>query len=164
MKLLYIMILLVGCGPGQNGSTGPKGAPGQDGSNCHVATLPVLSVFAPNGGSLIYCDDGTGSVVLNGTNGLNGQDGAQGQTGATGATGHDGVPGTIITTVQFCKGFTQSYPNTFAESGVCINNVMYGVYSANGGFLAELPPGTYSSNGINSSCNFTLTANCGVSP
>jgi hypothetical protein len=39
---------------------------------------------------------------------------------------------------------------------------MYGVYSDNGGFLSELPPGEYSSDGINASCSFTIGANCSV--
>ena len=53
-----------------------------------------------------------------------------------------------------------SYPSTFIESILCINQVAYGVYSANDGFLAELPPGTYTSNGINSTCTFQILAGC----
>ena len=144
-------------GIGPQGPAGVAGQNGSNGSNCSVTTLAVGSTPAPNGGSLITCSDGTSSVVLNGSQGL------QGQTGASGQNGSAGTPGTVITPVQFCKGVTPTYPSTFPESGLCINNVMWGVYSANSGFLAELPPGTYSSDGINASCTFTIGANCAVS-
>jgi hypothetical protein len=69
----------------------------------------------------------------------------------------------VITPLQFCgPSFKQSYPNTFAESGFCIGGTIYGVYSANGGFLSALPPGEYSSDGINASCDFNIGANCAV--
>ena len=148
---------------------------GLNGAGCSVASITDPTV-APNGGSVITCPDGTSSVVLNGAQGSKGQTGLTGATGATGATGGQGsqgqqgaqgvsgTPGTIITPVQFCSGFKQSYPSTFAESGLCIAGQMYGVYSANGGFLALLPPGEYSSDGINSSCNFTIYANCSLTP
>ncbi len=92
--------------------------------------------------------------------------GTTGQPGVSiaGPQGIPGTPGTALTFVQFCPGFTQNYPSTFAESGFCVNGQMWAIYSANGGFLAELPPGTYSSNGINASCTFTLEANCVVVP
>ena len=122
-------------------ANGDKGNPGAAGSSCSTTTLAVGSVAAPNGGLIVSCTNGSAAVVVNGTNGTN---------------------GTVITPIQFCTNFTQSYPNTFAESGICINNTMYGVYSANGGFLAELPPGTYSSDGINASCTFTIGQNCTV--
>lgn len=156
---LLILLALAGCGgmfqgprglPGVPGIgiTGGTGPGGVDGTGCTVATLAVGSPGAPNGGALVTCSDGSSSVVFNGSAGVNG------------TNGQDAVS---ITPVQFCSGFTQTYPNTFAESGICIGNVLYGVYSANGGFLAELPPGTYSSNGINSSCTFTIGADCVVS-
>jgi hypothetical protein len=160
MQLLSFAILamfLSACGitsagppgpQGLQGGRGNQGVPGNGGTNCTVATLGV-SVATPNGGSLISCTDGTSSVVLNGSNG---------------ADGTDGSPGTVVTPMQFCpSSFVQSYPSTFAESGICIDNVMYGVYSANGGFLAALPPGQYSSDGINASCTFTIGANCQIS-
>ena len=155
-----MLALLCSCGnqgyefvAGPKGDKGDPGLNGSNGKNCSVASLAVGSVFAANGGSLITCPDGSSSVVLNGKAGTN---------GSVGATGQAGVSGTIITPVKFCAGFTQNYPSTFAESGLCINNKIYGVYSAHDGFLAELPPGNYSSNGINSSCSFTIKANCVV--
>jgi hypothetical protein len=143
--LLCFSLTLSACGKGPKGDVGAAGPAGVSGSGCSVATLAVGSPVASNGGSLITCSDGTSSVVLNGNPGSNGS---------------QGTPGTVITPVQFCNGFTQSYPNTFAESGICINGNIWGVYSLNGGFLAELPPGTYSSDGVNASCTFTIKANC----
>lgn len=101
-------------------------------------------------------------------------DGAQGSTGAQGPTGAQGVPGVIgptgpagtnatpVTVVPLCPGFVPTYPNIFPEYALCIQSKLYGVYSANGGFLAELPPGTYSSNGINADCHLTILPNCVV--
>jgi hypothetical protein len=76
--------------------------------------------------------------------------------------GKDGVDTKSVYAISFCPGFTQTYPSTFAESGICIDNTLYGVYSANGGFLSELPPGTYSSKGINATCTFTIAPGCKV--
>lgn len=81
---------------------------------------------------------------------------ACGPTGGTGGQGPTGTSGTIITIVQLCPGFVPSYPNVFPEVAECINGKLYGVYSANGGFLSALPSGTYSSNGIGASCNLTI--------
>lgn len=144
-SLLIFSIILAGCGQDAvlQGPVGPMGSPGLNGQGCSVAALAV-GPASPNGGSLITCPDGSSSVVLNGSNGANGA---------------PGTPGTVVTPVQFCPGH-QSYPGTFTESGICIAGVLYGVYSLNGGFLAELPPGVYSSDGINSSCTFTIHANC----
>jgi len=125
--------------PGPTGNTGSQGAPGE---NCTVSAVTASDV-APNGGSLISCPDGSQSLVLNGTD------------------GQAGTPGTVITPIQFCSG-TGSYPSTFPEVGFCINNNLYAVYSANGGFLTEVLPGTWSSDGINNSCTFTVSANCVV--
>ena len=100
-----------------------------------------------------------------GANGQNGSQGPQGVAGATGATGAQGVAGatgvagtngTTITPVQLCQACQSVYPTTFPESALCINNRLYGVYSVNDGFLALLPDGAYSSDGINCSCNFTI--------
>ena len=162
--IILTILMLTACGPrgrdgarGQTGLQGVSGASGAEGSpgyGCTVKTLPTGSQEALNGGSLITCGDGSSSLVLNGSNGTNGSDGAQGQAG---------TPGTVVAPVQFCSGLTASYPNTFPESGFCINNKMFGVYSDHGGFMAELPPGTYSSYGINASCTFTIGNNCAVS-
>lgn len=87
-----------------------------------------------------------------------GQKGDQGVAGATGAAGQDATP---VTVVKFCPGVTV-YPSKFIEIGFCIGGKLYGTYSANDGFSTELPPGTYGSNGINASCNFTVGLNCAI--
>lgn len=154
MKYLMLMILtlLLGCGePGEQGlpgpvgspgpqgnqgnpgATGPIGPPGPSGVACNVTTIsPIPSV--PTGGALIRCPDGSMSVLTNGS---------------------------IITPINLCPG-DSTYPSKFIEAGFCINDKMYAVYSANNGFLTELPPGNYSSNGINSTCSFRLSENCVV--
>lgn len=131
MKLLVVLscLLLAACG---QVSQGPAG---KDGSSCSVQTLSSSTVL-PNGGSLIQCTNGTSSLIANGTN---------------------GTPGTVMAPLQFCPG-TPSYPSKFIEVGFVINGSVYAVYSANGGFMALIPPGNYTSNGIGSSCNFTLNA------
>jgi hypothetical protein len=92
-----------------------------------------------------------------------GQTGSQGAPGLPGdsVTGPAGADGTQITPVQFCIG-TPVYPSTFPETGLCINNQIYAVYSVNDGFLTLIPPGAYSSDGVNSSCNFTVLPNCQI--
>lgn len=92
--------------------------------------------------------------------GVSGPPGPAGNTGSSGVgmVGPTGADGTIITPVQFCPG-PSIYPSNFPEYGLLINGKVYGVYSANSGFLAYLPPGEYTSNAIGSSCNFTINAN-----
>lgn len=170
LTLLILSLLMAnGCGkvgaPGPKGDTGATGQNGQDAQPCGVTSVGVSSL-APNGGSLITCPT-TSTLVLNGTNGSDGQNGATGATGATGPTGAagtngiNGTNGTVITMVKLCGGATV-YPSKFVEVAACINGSLWGVYSANGGFLTELPAGTYGSNGINSSCNFVIGSNCTV--
>jgi len=90
-----------------------------------------------------------------------GPSGAPGQS-IVGPPGPASSPMPQVTVVELCHTCVPSYPGTFAEYGLCIDNVLYGVYSEQGGFLAELPPGNYSSNGINCSCNLTVGTNCQV--
>jgi hypothetical protein len=89
--------------------------------------------------------------------------GPQGVPGTNGSNGTDGTPGTAFTIVQFCPNVVPTYPTTFPEVGFCIQGSLYAVYSANDGFLTEIPPGTYTSNAVGSACNFTVAANCAVS-
>jgi hypothetical protein len=123
-----------------NGAQGLQGPQGIPGVSCAVESV--------SNGANITC--GTNTVFV--ANGSNGSPGVQGPQGI------QGVDGTSITLVQFCSNVTPSYPGTFPESGLVIDGNVYGVYSANGGFLAYLPPGEYSSNGINASCNFTINS------
>lgn len=89
--------------------------------------------------------------------------GKQGNNGSNGAQGLPGAPGTTITMQQLCGSCVPTYPTIFPEWVVCANNQLYGVYSANDGFWSLLPPGTYSSNGINCSCTVVLGPNCEIS-
>jgi len=93
--------------------------------------------------------------------GATGPSGAPGLNGSNGLNGTNGTPGTQVDIVQFCPGST-NYASEFNEVGYCINGQIYAVYSANDGFLSLIPPGTYSSNGINSSCSFVVGPNCEV--
>lgn len=94
-----------------------------------------------------------------------GPQGSTGETGAVGPSGLQGTPGADATPsymVKLCPG-ASSYPTVFIEYAICVQGELYGVYSSNGGFLALLPPGNYSSNAIGSACNLTVGPNCAVS-
>jgi hypothetical protein len=145
---LALVLLLCGC----VGPTGLQGSAGTNGTSCTVITLASNQPATPNGGALISCPDGTKSVVVNGTNGTN---------GTNGLNGTNGTSGTVINAVQFCPSIT-NYPSTFSEVGFCIGGTLYAVYSANNGFLSAILNGTYSSDGINSSCTFTVNG-CTIS-
>lgn len=94
--------------------------------------------------------------------GQTGSTGAQGVTGAPGAIGPQG-PGTTVAMVKLCPNNPPaSYPATFPEYGFCISGNLYATYSTNGGFSTLIVPGTYSSNGVNSSCTFVVGANCQI--
>lgn len=112
------------------------------------------------------CGKSTDVQVVKGDTGATGSTGSQGNVGPGGGPGANGAPGqdaTPVVAIQLCpSSFIPSYPNVFPESALCVGNNLYGVYSAHGGFLALLPPGVYSSNGINASCTFTVSAGCVV--
>lgn len=95
-----------------------------------------------------------------GKEGPPGTPGAPGLPGPVGPTGAAGQPGPAVTLVQLCKGCTPTYPGNFPEVAECIDGHLYGVYSANGGFLTELTPGTYVSEGIGCTCTFSVGAGC----
>ncbi len=135
--LLGAMIILNSCGPVTKGQDWDAT---QSSKNCTVTQGPTSAT--------ISCPDGSTATVANGMNG---------------ATSPAPVipPQQVITTVQLCPG-TTTYPSVFVEYALCINNQLYGVYSVNGGFLSLLPPGTYSSNAIGSSCSLTIAADCKV--
>lgn len=88
--------------------------------------------------------------------------GPQGLPGLIGPTGPGGTAGSTITFVNLCPGVTV-YPTAFVEVAMCMNGDLYGVYSANSGFMTYLPPGNYTSNAIGSACNLTVLSNCQVS-
>lgn len=103
---------------------------------------------------------------VNGVDGQPGLAGPQGESivgpqGPAGAPGANGADAASVSVVQLCSG-TTTYPSKFVEIGFCIGGRLYATYSANDGFSTEIVPGTYTSNGINSSCTFTVAANCVV--
>lgn len=91
-----------------------------------------------------------------------GQPGSQGPQGIPGTAGPTGASGTLITVVQFCPNVVPTYPTIFPESGICVDGILYAVYSANDGFLTEVPPGLYTSNAIGSACTFLVSGNCKI--
>lgn len=156
-KLLFLALisLMTACCDSRFDSriAGPKGDPGVMGpegksAGCTVTNIPSGPVLV-NGGANIVCSDGTNVLIANGAK------------GATGDQGSAGTPGTVISSVQLCSG-TPSYPSKFIEVAFCIDDQLYAVYSANDGFMTLIPPGTYSSNGIGSSCTLTVAAHCVV--
>lgn len=138
---LMLFMSLTGCTgrKGDTGASGQSGAVGPQGPLVPVLTQPATPTECPTGGVDITVGS-TVSTICNGT---------------------DGANATPVTEVQLCPG-TPSYPSLFPEYALCIEGTLYGVYSANGGFLAELPPGTYSSDGINDSCTLVIGPNCSV--
>ncbi len=135
---LLLLVLMAGPGCGRQGEAGAPGAIGAPG--------------------LVGASGGNGSNGHDGSNGTNGSNGQDGTNGTNGAPGQDAAG---VTVVQLCPGVT-TYPTTFSEVAFCISGKLWATYSDHGGFSTELPAGTYSSNGINSSCTFTVGANCEV--
>ncbi len=136
-----------------------------------IPPTPTCTTTQLSKGVEIDCPGNAPVTILNGPQGPTGASGAtgdigpQGTAGINGTNGLVGIPGTIITPIQLCdSSFVPMYPSSFPEYALCISNngvsSLYGVYSANGGFLAELPPGQYTSNGVNASCTFTIDVNC----
>lgn len=122
----------------------------------YVICLMILTLIACRGPRGDHGDLGSQGSVGN-----TGAPGSVGPQGPAGVNGTNGVNATPVTIVQFCPG-TTSYPSEFNEIGFCINGNVYGTYSANDGFSTLLPPGTYNSNAIGSSCTFTIQANCHI--
>jgi hypothetical protein len=146
---------------GEQGVAGQNGSNGINGSSSTVTMTAATVTECANGGYELTLTNGSSSNSYAVCNGQVGATGNQGIQGLTGAAGSAGAPGTVVSVVQFCPG-TTSYPGTFAEVGVCIGGNIWAVYSANDGFLTEVVPGEYSSDGVNDSCNFTVAANCVV--
>ena len=96
-----------------------------------------------------------------GVNGIDGRNGENGATGPVGTTGPAGADGHIAVVIPLCAG-TPTYASVFVEVALCINQELYAVYSANGGFLTKILPGTYSSNAIGSRCDFKVIQNCQI--
>lgn len=160
--MLTLAMLVIACFTGCNrrgdtGEIGIAGPPGRPAPIIPVYTLPVSSLLCPTGGSLLI----VGVQLTPICNGSQGSTGATGVPGVDGQNGINGTDGTKIQIVQFCPGAT-SYPSQFSEVGFCIDHKLYAVYSKNDGFLSYIPNGRYNSNGINSSCSFTVDDNCSI--
>jgi hypothetical protein len=142
--LLIVVAMLTGCGPrtGGTGGQGLKGVEGAPAAVPHVFLRPAGLDECPAGGSVVVVDNQT-TIVCNGVQGV---------------AGANGTNATPVTVVQFCDAVA-AYPSTFPEVGLVIGGKVYAVYSTNGGFLTYLPPGTYSSSAVGSSCNFTINPN-----
>lgn len=76
------------------------------------------------------------------------------------------IPNNNVTMVQFCSNYSgTTYPTSFPEFGLCLNNLLYGVYwDGHNSWLAEIVPGYYLSTSTSAPCNFHVLPNCGVSP
>ncbi len=120
-----------------------------------ILVIMTISACAPQKG-----DKGDTVVGPVGERGVPGES-IVGNPGADGQNGSDGVDATPTTIIRLCPGFTQ-YNSTFVEVALCIQNRLYGVYSANGGFMTEIVPGTYLSEGINNTCTLVVGSNCQV--
>jgi len=104
-----------------------------------------------------------GDTGEQGLPGENGEDGQDGQPGATGPQGPQGIPGTSITIVQFCSGYTPVYPSRFPEVGLCIGGNLYAEYYAPpSSGLVYLPPGNYRSTQTMALCNFRVISGCTI--
>jgi hypothetical protein len=118
--------------------------------------LFLVSCAGPKG------DKGDSIIGPKGEIGSVGPTGLPGEVGPIGPQGPAGEDITPITVVKLCPG-TTTYPGTYVEVAFCLGGKLYAVYSANGGFESEIPPGNYHSDGIGNSCNFTVGENCEVS-
>jgi hypothetical protein len=154
-SVVFVSFAITGCSDHSVG--------GQVASSVPTPTPKVdCSVVQTDTGATISCPDGSTAKLTNGSNGAQGAQGISGLQGPVGPSGPQGIPGlngtngTQIYMVQLCSGFTPTYPSVFPEYIEQIGTKDYGVYSANGGFWSYLPPGYYSSNGINASCSFTI--------
>lgn len=124
------------------------------------ATVPVPK----NGAKGEKGDTGTpglqGRTGDTGAQGPIGPQGVQGIPGVPGSIGPKGADGTIVTTINFCPGYTGSY-GVFPEYGICLNGVIYAVYwDGTNSWLAAIYPGSYKSTSTSAPCNFTVLANC----
>ena len=106
---------------------------------CQTPTETIYqacSVTADSTGTTIICPDGSKSFIANAPN---------------------------ISVVQFCSG-TTTYPTSFPEQGLCINNDLYAVYwDGHNAWLTEVAPGHYSSTSSNVPCTFDVLNNCTIS-
>jgi hypothetical protein len=146
LVLVFIAVMFSSC------VRGPQGIQGPAGITPVVTTAPASYLNCPFGGTDVTIGNSV-TIICNG---------ATGSQGPQGPSGSPGTNGTVVNIIQLCPGFTPTYPSSFPEVALCIDNQLYGVYSANDGFLSLLTPGTYTSDGINASCTLTILPNCVV--
>lgn len=164
---LYALLALLatqGCGQLFKGSQGDPGAPGKDSGPCTVVRAGTTST--------VSCPDGTEVEIPDGVDGSPGTEGPKGDQGNTGQTGLDGAPGlagnngtdaTPVTTIQFCPGYTTTYPSTFPEFGLCLSGNVFAVYwDGHNSWLTKVVPGYYASTSTSAPCSFTLSTTCRV--
>lgn len=144
LAVILLSILFSAC------SKGPDGLPGR---SPIILTQPASYYQCPNGGTQVSIDQAI-TVICNGLVGNTGPQGNQGDPGVD-------INPNPIKVVTFCPGVT-TYPSAFLEVGLVISGRLYGVYSQNGGFLTELPPGNYLSNAVGSACNFTVNPDLSI--
>lgn len=165
LKFITVALILTYYAAGCGKLTGPIGTTGKAATPCQTNAI--------TGGVEVTCPGQAPLTVYNGADGPQGLPGTPGDPGATGATGSQGAPGTNgqdgtdatpITVVELCPSYgATSYPNSFPELAVCLDNNLYGVYwSGTEAFLAEIVPGTYASTSPDA-CTLTVAANCVVS-
>lgn len=149
LSIVVVMFVLAFVLMGCVGPTGDLGRQGTPGYTPVVAMLPASLSECLNGGVEVYVDNAETIIC----NGVNGNPGGVGPQGPSGDDGQDSNPVVIF---KFCPNVVANYPSSFPEYGIRLNNNVYGVYSANGGFLTLLIPGSYTTTGIGANCNFTI--------
>lgn len=161
-RFIIVTCILILAGCGIYFPQGPKGEPGTNGKDGVSIVYQVVSasgVQCSNGGNVIMMardtitdntwspQDADQSAVLV----CNGEDGT------------NGTNATSLSVVNFC-GTQTVYPSAFSEVGLCVDNKIFAVYwDSHNAWLTEISPGNYRTTSSSVPCNFTVTANCGVS-
>lgn len=132
----------------------------------HVTSTFVLILLSACGTQpgAVYFPQGpkgdSGETGVAGRDGSNGADGIQGTPGLNGSNGQDATP---VTVVQFCTGYTPTYPASFPESALCVQGNLWATFwMGNSAWSGIVPPGTYNSTSTGAPCTFTVAANCVV--
>lgn len=174
---ILIGLAISGCGAPFKGE---PGVAGRDSEPCTVGKTGTVTT--------VTCPDGTEAEIPDPVNGTDGTDGATGAMGPAGQNAAPCVPTSVVggveidcpgspiqtvlngtdatpvTAVQFCTGYTTTYPSVFAEYGLCVSGNLYGVYwDGHNSWLSALPPGYYASTSTSAPCNFTIGTGCAVS-
>lgn len=150
--LLFIMFL-AGCSGPEDGNNG------KNGSSC--------SVQSAVNGAVIFCTDGSSSLITNGQDGVDGAPGATGPTGSSGQDGHDGLPGldgrngvdAITEIIDPCGNNPGQFDEILLRLGT--GELLAYFESGNNRFLSLISPGHYSTTD-SSHCSFTVHSNGSV--